>query len=254
MDNSSDSADIALDAAEAADAADAADAAAPVIGTPWSRLALAVGVRPGLIIAIGAVLVAMGHSLLWMNVVIIMVDVVTLALVHRLLRAEGRGLADLLRFRGADVGWGLLCGLIIRVAWMPAFFVGNLVAYQGAPPASSYPPVPLWIGVLSITIMPVTIGLAEEALYRGYLQPRLQGRIGLVGAVLAASVVFGLQHIGFALPDAQAMVANVVRTFLAGLVFAGLLTWRRRVAPLAVGHWLMDLLGLGLPMLIWSLQ
>ena len=139
MDNSSDSADIALDAADAADTADAADAAAPVIGTPWSRLALAVGVRPGLIIAIGAVLVAMGHSLLWMNVVIIMVDVVTLALVHRLLRAEGRGLADLLRFRGADVGWGLLCGLIVLVAWMPASFIGNLIAYQGAPPASSYP-------------------------------------------------------------------------------------------------------------------
>ena len=108
--------------------------------------------------------------------------------------------------------------------------------------------------MLSVTIMPVTIGLAEEALYRGYLQPRLQGHIGLVGAVLAASVVFGLQHIGFAFPDAQAMVASVVRTFLAGLVFAWLLIWRRRVAPLAVGHWLMDLLGLGLPMLIWSLQ
>ena len=125
MDNSSDSADIALDAA---DTADAADAAAPVIGTPWSRLALAVGVRPGLIIAIGAVLVAMGHSLLWMNVVIIMVDVVTLMLVHRLLCAEGRGLSDLLRFRGADIGWGLLCGLIVMIAWMPASFIGNLIA------------------------------------------------------------------------------------------------------------------------------
>ena len=105
MDNSSDSADIALDAADTADTADtadAADAAAPVIGTPWSRLVLAVGARPGLIIAIGAVLVAMGHSLLWMNVVIIGVDVVTLMLVHRLLCAEGRGLSDLLRFRGAD--------------------------------------------------------------------------------------------------------------------------------------------------------
>ena len=251
MDNSSDSADIALDAADAADTADAADAAAPVIGTPWSRLALAVGVRPGLIIAIGAVLVAMGHSLLWMNVVIIMVDVVTLALVHRLLRAEGRGLSDLLRFRGADIGWGLLCGLIVMIAWMPASFIGNLIAYQGAPPASSYPSVPLWLGLLSVTIMPVTIGLAEEALYRGYLQPRLQGRIGLV---LAASAVFGLQHIGFALPDPQAIVASVVRTFLAGLVFAGLLMWRKRVIPLAVGHWLLDLLGLGLPVLLWSLQ
>ena len=257
MDNSSDSADIALDAADTADTADtadAADAAAPVIGTPWSRLALAVGVRPGLIIAIGAALVAMGHSLLWMNVVIIMVDVVTLALVHRLLRAEGRGLADLLRFRGADVGWGLLCGLIVLVAWMPASFIGNLIAYQGAPPASSYPSAPLWLGLLSVTIMPVTIGLAEEALYRGYLQPRLQGRIGLVWAVLAASAVFGLQHIGFALPDPQAIVASVVRTFLAGLVFAGLLMWRKRVIPLAIGHWLLDLLGLGLPVLLWSLQ
>ena len=241
-------------ASVAPDSAAVPDAAAPVVGTPWSRLALAMGVRPALVIAFGAALWAMGRPLLWMNVLIVVIDVVTLALVHGLLRAEGRGLTDLLSFRGADVGWGLLCGLISLVAWMPAFFVGNLVAYQGAPPASSYPPVPLWIGVLSITIMPVTIGLAEEALYRGYLQPRLQGRIGLVGAVLAASVVFGLQHIGFALPDAQAMVANVVRTFLAGLVFAGLLTWRRRVAPLAVGHWLMDLLGLGLPMLIWSLQ
>ena len=244
------------DAAAVPDAAAPAapDAAAPVVGTPWSRLALAMGARPALVIAFGAALWAMGRPLLWMNVLIVVIDVVTLALVHRLLRAEGRGLTDLLSFRGADVGWGLLCGLIILVAWMPAFFVGNLVAYQGAPPAPSYPPVPLWIGVLSITIMPVTIGLAEEALYRGYLQPRLQGRIGLVGAVLVASVVFGLQHIGFALPDAQAMVASVVRTFLAGLVFAGLLVWRRRVAPLAVGHWLMDLLGLGLPMLIWSLQ
>ena len=241
-------------ASVAPDSAAVPDAAAPVVGTPWSRLALAMGVRPALVIAFGAALWAMGRPLLWMNVLIIVIDVVTLALVHGLLRAEGRGLTDLLSFRGADVGWGLLCGLISLVAWMPAFLIGNLVAYQGAPPASSYPPVPLWIGVLSVTIMPVTIGLAEEALYRGYLQPRLQGHIGLVGAVLAASVVFGLQHIGFAFPDAQAMVASVVRTFLAGLVFAWLLTWRRRVAPLAVGHWLMDLLGLGLPMLIWSLQ
>ena len=114
--------------------------------------------------------------------------------------------------------------------------------------------MPLWLGLLSVTIMPVTIGLAEEALYRGYLQPRLQGRIGLVWAVLAASAVFGLQHIGFALPDPQAIVASVVRTFLAGLVFAGLLMWRKRVMPLAVGHWLLDLLGLGLPVLLWSLQ
>ena len=188
-----------------------------------------------------------------MNVVIIMVDVVTLALVHRLLRAEGHGLADLLRFRGSDVGWGLLCGLIVLVAWMPASFIGNLIAYQGAPPASSFPSVPLWLGLLSVTIMPVTIGLAEEALYRGYLQPRLAGVLGQARAVIAASAFFAVQHIAFAPFDPRAMIFGIVRTFLAGLVFAGLFLWRRRVMPLAVGHWLLDLLGLGLPLLLAAL-
>ncbi|WP_128773551.1 CPBP family intramembrane glutamic endopeptidase [Actinomyces oricola] len=228
------------------------DASAPVRGTPAPRLALALGLRPALIIACGASLIAMGRAMLWMNVLIVVIDIVTLVLVHRLLRAEGRGLADLLQpVRGADFAWGLLCGLIILVAWFPATFIGNLVAYQGPPPEASYGggAVPLWLGLFAVSVMPVTIGLAEEALYRGYLQPRLQGRIGLVGAVLTASAVFALQHIGFALPDPRMAVASVVRTFLAGLVFAGLLIWRKRVMPLAVGHWLMDLLGLGLPLM-----
>ena len=36
-------------------------------------------------------------------------------------------------------------------------------------------------------------------------------------------------------------------------MFAGLLLWRKRVVPLVVGHWLLDLLGLGLPLLLAAL-
>ena len=77
--------------------------------------------------------------------------------------------------------------------------------------------------------------------------------MGLTGAVLTASAVFALQHIAFAPSDPRAMVAAVARTFLIGLMFAGLLLWRRRVVPLVVGHWLLDLLGLGLPLLLAAL-
>ena len=69
----------------------------------------------------------------------------------------------------------------------------------------------------------------------------------------SASAVFALQHIAFAPSDPRAMVAAVARTFLIGLMFAGLLLWRRRVVPLVVGHWLLDLLGLGLPLLLAAL-
>ena len=189
-----------------------------------------------------------------MNVLIIPVDVVTLLLVHRLLRAEGRGLADLLRpVRGGDLAWGLLCGLIVVLAWFPASFIAGLVAYRGPMPTAAHQSVPLWIALVSVTIMPVTIGLAEEALYRGYLQPRLAGVLGQARAVIAASAFFAVQHIAFAPFDPRAMIFGIVRTFLAGLVFAGLFLWRRRVAPLAVGHWLLDLLGLGLPLLLAAL-
>lgn len=230
------------------------DAAAPVVSTPWPRLALAMGLRPALLIAIGAALVAAGRSLLWMNILIIPIDVVTLLLVHRLLRAEGRGLADLLRpVQGGDLARGLLCGLIVALVWVPASFIANLIAYQGPPPTTAYGAAPLWIALVGVVIMPATIGLAEETLYRGYLQPRLQGRVGLTGAVLTASAVFALQHIAFAPSDPRAMVAAVARTFLIGLMFAGLLLWRRRVVPLVVGHWLLDLLGLGLPLLLAAL-
>ena len=230
------------------------DAAAPVVSTPWPRLALAMGLRPALLIAIGAALVAAGRSLLWMNILIIPIDVVTLLLIHRLLRAEGRGLADLLRpVRGGDLARGLLCGLIVALVWVPASFIANLIAYQGPPPTTAYGAAPLWIALVGVVIMPATIGLAEETLYRGYLQPRLQGRVGLTGAVLTASAVFALQHIAFAPFDPRAMIFGIVRTFLAGLVFAGLFLWRRRVMPLAVGHWLLDLLGLGLPLLLAAL-
>ena len=212
------------------------------------------GLRPALLIAIGAALVAAGRSLLWMNILIIPIDVVTLLLIHRLLRAEGRGLADLLRpVRGGDLARGLLCGLIVALVWVPASFIANLIAYQGPPPTTAYGAAPLWIALVGVVIMPATIGLAEETLYRGYLQPRLQGRVGLTGAVLTASAVFALQHIAFAPSDPRAMVAAVARTFLIGLMFAGLLLWRRRVVPLVVGHWLLDLLGLGLPLLLAAL-
>ena len=230
------------------------DAATPVASTPWSRLAPAMCARPGLLIVLGVALAAAGRPLLWMNVLIIPVDVVTLLLVHRLLRAEGRGLADLLRpVRGGDIAWGLLCGLIVVLAWFPASFIAGLVAYRGPMPTAAYQSVPLWIALVGVTIMPVTIGLAEETLYRGYLQPRLAGVLGQARAVIAASAFFAVQHIAFAPFDPRAMVFGIVRTFLAGLVFAGLFLWRRRVMPLAVGHWLVDLLGLGLPLLLAAL-
>ena len=87
----------------------------------------------------------------------------------------------------------------------------------------------------------------QEGLYRAYLLPRLARFMGQVPALLLVSVFFGLQHIGFAVPDGQQMLSRALTTLFAGLLFGGLWLWKRKAVPLVVGHWLLDLLFLGLP-------
>lgn len=193
------------------------------------------------------------YALLGANVWIVPVDLVTLLVVARLLVREGTSLSRLLDLKpfGRTVGWGLLAFVLLLVGFLIATFVGNLVVYQGPPPAAvSTVSVPLWYGLWSIILMPLTVAVAEESLYRGYLQPRLQARFGRVAGVVLAALLFSLQHVAFGLGSWEGVGARLIATFLSGLLFGALYVWLKRLGPLVIAHWLLDVLGLGLPMLL----
>jgi len=199
----------------------------------------------------------LGYALLSSNVWIVAVDIVTLVVVARLLTREGGSLRRLLNPRpiGKNLLWGLLAFAILLVAFVVATYVANLSVYQGPPPvgrATVRPP--LWYGLWAILVMPATIALAEESLYRGYLQPRLQARLGRLGSLVIVALLFGLQHSAFALGSVQAVVARVLSMILVGLVLGALYIWLKRLAPLVFAHWLIDVLGLGLPILFLAVS
>lgn len=192
------------------------------------------------------------YALLGSNVWIVLVDVITVLVVARLLLREGSSLTKLLDPRpvGKTAAWGLLAFVILMVAFLVATFVGNLVVYHGPPPTTADSlHVPLWYGLWSIVLMPVTVAVAEESLYRGYLQPRFHARFGRVGGVVVVAVLFSLQHVAFSLGSWDGVATRLIATFLSGLVFGALYVWLKRLAPLVIAHWLIDVLGLGLPML-----
>lgn len=216
---------------------------------PMPHLVLALSLRFVLILLMGVGLHLAGQSLLWTDLGIIAVDAITFATLAHLMRGEGRRLRDLyVPTGGADIAWGLLFSVIIIVGFFVSTILANLIVYHGAPPAqpSSFVP-PLWLGALALAVMPLTIAFAEEGLYRSYLLPRLARRMGQVPALLLVSVFFGLQHIGFAVPDGQQMLSRALTTLFAGLLFGGLWLWKRKTVPLVIGHWLLDFLFLGLP-------
>lgn len=229
------------------------------IATPTAAVLHVAGVlavRPLLILVLGAGLLAADLTLMYANALIVLIDLIALGAVALALRAEGKRLRGLFGpWRWTDLAWGALFLLILVVGFFASNFIANLIVHGGAPPAASggLPQLPLWAGLVAVLIAPLTIAVSEEAVYRGYAQPRLQRHLGRIGALILVAVIFGLQHTGFALTSAPDVAARVLTTLLAGLILGGLWLWLRRLMPLVLAHWGLDLLFLGLPTLMLSL-
>lgn len=88
----------------------------------------------------------------------------------------------------------------------------------------------------------------EEIVYRGWLQKGLAGRSGVTIAILVQGLLFGLQHMMFA-GDVRGMVIYAFM-FLAWGVTAGVIVHhQRRLAPMVISHWIVNIIfGVG-PML-----
>lgn len=196
----------------------------------------------------------MVNLVVWQSVLIVAVDLITIVVVARLLHRQGRRVRDLVAFRRSDWGWAPLASVIIVVGFFAGNFAANLITYAGPPPLpSGGGTVPLWLGVWASTVMPVTIGVAEELGYRGFAQGELTARSNKWVGLLVMAVFFGVQHLALTAFEPQAWLARFLTTFFAGLMFGLLYWWFKRLAPIIVGHVVLDVLGLGLPLLTLAL-
>ena len=194
------------------------------------------------------------RALLWADVTVVIVDVITLLVLSRLLARQDRRLRDLLAPSWSGTAWGLLAFIILQIGFSASAFIGNLIAYQENPPASGVMHgVPMWMGWWALLIMPVTIALAEEGLYRGYAAEALESRCHRNAALVVIAFFFALQHTALTPLTPRAQLARFVTTFLVGILM-GCMRWRCRggLWPLVVAHWGLDVLGLGLPVLLAS--
>lgn len=229
-----------------------------VIRTGYSVLVLLLMRTVLLFAGTGIVLPFVGwiynRALLWANVTVVIVDVITLLVLSRLQARQDRRLRDLLAPSWSGTAWGLLAFIILQIGFSASTFIGILVAYQGDPPASGVlHGVPVWMGWWALLVMPVTIALAEEGLYRGYAAEALESRFHKAAALVVIAFFFALQHAALTPLSPRAQLARFITTFLGGLLLGGM-RWRcrRGLWPLVVAHWGLDVLGLGLPILLAS--
>ena len=176
------------------------------------------------------------------NVWLVAIDVVTVLLVARLLTRDGASIRDLLNPRpfGKNVLYALAGLVVMSIALRLGGFLGNFLIYYGAPTQSETIVPPVWIGVVRAVIAPITVAVAEESLFRGYLIPKLQAHLGRVGAVIVSALLAATQSFALNIGDTEAMLAGFVSAFVISLALGGLYLWQKRIAPLILVHWFFE--------------
>jgi membrane protease YdiL (CAAX protease family) len=187
----------------------------------------------------------------WWSVCFTLADVVCVVAMRFFLNREGLRLHDLVGPIRLRYGRDFFLGIGYFLLFSPGFFVGGYVAqklfYGSAVNPSGFilhaHVLPLWATVYSLVIFWPINSVVEEMTYQGYVLPRLEALTGRTWIAFAAVAFwFTLQHcaLGF-VPEWRSIVCRFVG-FLPGCVIIILIYVRtRRLAPLIVGHWIIDL-------------
>jgi hypothetical protein len=193
------------------------------------------------------------ESARWWIFSAILANAVTVLLLVRSFRAEGKSYLDLVRFERSTVWKDLALAIIVfllaaPVGVIPGNALGSLLfGTSDVPAAMMFRPLPPW-AVLVGLLFPVTIALAELPTYFGYAMPRLERQFGSGWLAWGmASLGLSLQHMTLPLILDWRFLLWRGLMFLPFALYIGfILKLRPRLLPyLMVSHFLIDLLALG---------
>ena len=184
-------------------------------------------------------------------IVSLFADLGCLVLLSQLMRAEGGKLTDLLGFQRERLGRDILLGLCMFLVMALAYYLAPLLSallITGTADASaawvqgSFS-TPSWVHLWNITIFPITTSLTEELVYRGYALPRIERLSGRAWvAVVLPAVAFGLAHLSPPFITLESVLMRFLTLALVGVVLELLYLRLRRLIPLTVGHYFIDLI------------
>jgi uncharacterized protein len=231
---------------------------------PWAGPLIVMVARPLLLIAaqgLTALILAglhrpnawheAGH---WWTVYGTLVDLGCLAAMFWFARREGIRLRALLGPIRMRYGKDIFLGLGYFVLVFPLFLVGGIVFHKllyGATTADSGAyllqphAMPIWAVVYSLSMWWIIWSPTEEATYQAYALPRMRALTGRSWvAFVVVGFVWAFQH--SLLPCILDWRFSLFRTlaFAPGALAMMAIYWRtRRLAPLIIAHWPMDIAG-----------
>lgn len=217
-------------------------------------------VRPALFIGGGLLVVELTHqtyieAMRWWSPLCTVINLITIAGLFLLCRYEGISFSSLWNrgnehVRVKSTLWFVLAMLLIGVGGMLGF---SFLFYQGLPELLVQP-IPVWLAIINLFLLPITVVFAEMPLYFGYSLNRIRKDTGKPAVAILYTVFFyALQHSFIPLLWDIKYLAFRFLSFLPLMIFLGVLYHKRQtMKPMMIGHGVMDL-STGIQILIFSI-
>ena len=180
-------------------------------------------------------------------------DLATLLLLTRLARGEGLRVGDLMNFKrkglGRDVFQGLSLFPLVLALNIGGLILGSLMVYgswlpTGIPAGLAGRVLPLWAILFSRLLWWPLWSWMEEISFNGYALPRLASLTGKSWAAVAlVTFAWSIQHMFLpVILDARFLLWRFLVFIPFNLVSSLLFLRLRRLTPIVLSHWGMDLL------------
>lgn len=197
-----------------------------------------------LIFVIGALCVNKNLSEIsnWWSIAASIVNIVTILLLVILAKSNNSSYCELINYQKGKTTLKeiIITTIMVLVVGMSGMYLAGFLCYGIIPYAAPMmiAPIPLWLAIINIIVLPISTAFAEEGLYLGCGVNQIGNKYL---AILVPAFFFALQHSFIpTLFDAQ----YVIYRFLSFLPLTIILCWnyyeKRNPLPIMVGHAIID--------------
>lgn len=179
----------------------------------------------------------------WWAPLCVLYNIVTIVVLWALCKKKGIQFKDLLGYVKGSMTLGstlLLTGAMLLIGG--AGMIGFSFVFYGGLPEFLIHPLPLWVALLDVVLLPITIVFAEMPLYYGYALNQIQRQSGAMWfANLYIIFFYALQHSFIPLLfDFKYMIYRFL-SFLPLMIFLSLYySKKKNLTTMMIGHGVMD--------------